>query len=69
MTKNAIAAIKELNRLKREIKEVEVQLEFSRVYSEYNRLNEQLAALYISMIKTGGELVSSLTTTIELSRS
>jgi len=69
MTKNAIAAIKEINRLKREIKEVEVQLEFSRVYSEYNRLNEQLAALYISMIKTGGELVSSLTTTIELSRS
>lgn len=67
MTTTALASIKDINRLKREIKDVERRLNGVRNNIDYNSLNERLAALHISMKIEAESLVSSLTTTIELS--
>lgn len=67
MTTTALASIRDINRLKREIKDVERRLNGVRNNIDYNSLNERLAALHISMKIEAESLVSSLTTTIELS--
>ena len=67
MTSTALNAIREINALKRAIKDVERQLEECRNNHDYSRLNDQLSSIHIKMKIEAEALVSNLTTTIELS--
>ena len=67
MTTTAIYAIRKINALKKAIKDMERQIIACRNNRDYNTLNEQLTSLHLKMRIAAESLVSSLTTTIELS--
>ena len=66
MTSSAYNLIKDINTLKRSIRDVENQMYLVRNNRDYNTLKEKLHNLHLEMKYKASDLASSLTTTIDI---